>query len=200
METTIAKVGYAMITETTDEITYDNIVWFKSDEAGGREISAEPSGDTIKIYADGQPVIQAVGNSGYEITLILISIIDKIETDWFNKTKLEDGSILEIAEIKASPKFALVVAKELLGSTNKYAIDTYFYCSASNRPSKKSKTSEGNFDPEFPEFSIAANPRPDNQFVCVTNYANELPTTVTVPTVTAKINALSKKEVIKSGT
>lgn len=181
METTIAKIGFAMITETAEQINYENIEWFKSTDAGGREITSEPVGDTIKIYADGLPAIQAIGNSGYDIKLILLSIIDDIETKWFNKTKTADGSIVETAVIKETPKFALIVAKELFDNSKKYAIDTYFYCSASNRLSKKSKTSEGNFDPEFPEISISASPRPDNKLVVVTDYADTLPTKVTVP-------------------
>jgi phi13 family phage major tail protein len=116
METTIAKVGYAMLTESDGKISYDKIKWFKSEEAGGREITAEPNGDTIKIYADGRPVVQAIGNDGYNITLILLDIIDDVQGDWFNKKILSNGSVLETAEIKESPRFALVVAKELFNS------------------------------------------------------------------------------------
>ena len=40
MNKTIAKVGYAMLTETTEgTITYDKVKWFKSDKAGGRTVS-----------------------------------------------------------------------------------------------------------------------------------------------------------------
>lgn len=182
METTIAKVGYAMITENADSINYDDIVYFKTDKAGGREVSAEPVGEGIKIWADGLPAVQGIGNSGYDIKLILLAILDDIQTAWFGKTKTANGSIVEKAEFKEAPKFALIVAKELFDGSTKYAIDTYYYCAVSNNTSKKSKTSEGKFDPEFPEISISASPRPDNKLIVVTDYANALPTKVTVPT------------------
>lgn len=182
METTIAKVGYAMITENADNINYDDIVWFKTDKAGGREISAEPVGEGIKIWVDGLPAVQGIGNTGYDIKLILLAILDDIETAWFGKTKTASGSIVEKAEFREAPKFALVVAKELFDNSKKYAIDTYYYCAVSNNASKKSKTSEGKFDPEFPEIPIFASPRPDNKLIIVTDYADTLPTKVTVPT------------------
>ena len=192
LEKTLAKVGYALITETADKIEYGDIIWFKSTEAGGREISASPNGETNTIYADGLPVIQATDNAGYDITLQLLAIIDDVETDWFGKKQLADGTILEIGDVSENPRFALVAAKELFANAKKYAIDTYFYCSASERPSKKSKTSEGKFDPEFPEISIAAAPRPDNKFVCTTVYADTLPTSITVPTLTAAASSESE--------
>ena len=185
LESTLAKIGYSNITEMADNIDYDDIIWLRSTEAGGREISASPKGETNIIYADGLPVIQADDNSGYDISLQLLAAVDDVEEDWFgSKKKLSDGSMLETGGTSESPRFALLAAKELYASPKKYAIDIYFYCSASNRPSKKSKTSEGKFDPEFPEYSIAAAPRPDNKFVCHTIYADTLPTSITVPTLT----------------
>ena len=58
MNKTIAKVGYAMLTETTaGTITYDKVKWFKSDKAGGRTVGAEPSGESTTVYADGLPAV-----------------------------------------------------------------------------------------------------------------------------------------------
>ena len=74
MNKTIRKVGYAVLTEgSAGEITYGTPIWFKSDEAGGRSIGAEPIGDSNTIYADGLPIIVASANSGYTISLELIS-------------------------------------------------------------------------------------------------------------------------------
>lgn len=181
MEKTLAKVGYAPITENTESINYSDIIWFKSSEAGGREITAEPNGETNIIYADGLPVVTAEDNAGYNLKVILLSIIDDIEKDWFGNTNTTEGGILEKSDTKERPRFALIVAKEQFNAKKKYAIDTYFYCIASARASRSSKTSEGKFDPQFPEFSIAATPRPDNGFIRYTNYADTLPEAVTIP-------------------
>lgn len=184
MNTTIAKVGYAPLKETSDgKTSYDDITWFKSEEAGGRNVGAEPNGEAKTIYADGLPIIVANGNSGYNISLELISILDSIEEDWFGNTKTADGGILEKGGITTPPRFALLVAKECYDKATRYEIDTYYDCTAA-RASRNDKTSEGTFDPQFPTYNITSVPRPDNKFVRYTSYADTLPTSVTVPTET----------------
>lgn len=187
MNKTIRKVGYAVLKESsTGEITYDKPVWFKSDEAGGRSIGAEPIGDSNTIYADGLPIIVASANGGYTISLELISAVDNIEKDWFGNDEATEGGIVEKGGIKVMPRFALLVAKETYNGDKLYEIDTYFDCTAA-RSSRNDKTSEGSFDPQFPTFTITSKPRPDNDFVRYTSYADTLPESVVVPTVkTAK--------------
>lgn len=183
MNKTIRKVGYAVLTEsTTGEITYGKPVWFKSDKAGGRSIGAEPIGDSNTIYADGLPIIVASANGGYTISLELISAVDDIEKDWFGNAEATEGGIIEKGGIKVMPRFALLAAKETYKGDKLYEIDTYFDCVAA-RASRNDKTSEGNFDPQFPTFTVTAKPRPDNDFVRYTSYADTLPESVVVPTV-----------------
>lgn len=101
MNKTIRKVGYAVLTEgSTGEITYGTPIWFKSDEAGGRSIGAEPIGDSNTIYADGLPIIVASANGGYTISLELISAVDNIEKDWFGNDEATEGGIIEKGGIK----------------------------------------------------------------------------------------------------
>lgn len=187
MNKTIRKVGYAVLTESsTGEITYGTPIWFKSDEAGGRSIGAEPIGDSNTIYSDGLPIIVASANGGYTISLELISAVDNIEKDWFGNAEATEGGIIEKGGIKVMPRFALLAAKETYKGDKLYEIDTYFDCTAA-RASRNDKTSEGNFDPQFPTFTITSKPRPDNDFVRYTSYADTLPENVVTPTVkTAK--------------
>lgn len=182
MNKTIAKIGYAMLNETSAGITYEKIKWLASNKAGGREISAEPNGEVNIIYADGLPVVIAEENTGYNINLTLLAIIDDTEKDWYGHKEMNDGSILEKNSSEERPRFALVAAKERFNGNTEYEIDTYFNCICSSRPSRSDKTSEGNFDPEFPQYSIAATPRTDNKYVRLTQYLNELPTEISLPT------------------
>ena len=77
------------------------------------------------------------------------------------------------------------------GSTNiskNNVFTIYLNCIISKRPSRADKTSEANFDPNFPTFEIAASPREDNKYVRVTLYADELPTTITLPTEASSVS------------
>lgn len=163
----IARVGYAPITSADDgTYTYGKVVWFESEVAGGRNVTAEPNGETTEIYADGLQVYSAEENNGYNLTVELLAAIDDIEVAWLGNKKAEDGTIIEIAKPEARPKFAFCVISETtngLGSTT-----VYFNCSVTQRASIVDKTSEGSFDPEFPEYSIAARPRPEDKVVRAT--------------------------------
>ena len=98
MNKTIRKVGYAVLTESsTGDITYSKPVWFKSDEAGGRSIGAEPIGDSNTIYADGLPIIVASANGGYTISLELISAVDNSEKDWCDNAEPQRAALLKRA-------------------------------------------------------------------------------------------------------
>lgn len=182
MNKTIAKVGYAKLTENTEgEITYGNVIWFKSKEAGGREFAAEPNGEVTPIEADGQYIYNAENNQGYNIKLTLIDIIDDIDKDWLGNT-VSENETLEYSNNKEKPRFALLVANETLAGKTKYNVDTYFNCMVSSRPTRNSKTSAGSLDPSFPEYSISSYPLPDSGLVRSTKALNTLPTTVSTPT------------------
>lgn len=182
MNESIAKVGYAPLTiESEETYTYKPIIYFKSGEAGGRNVSASPRGETTEIYADGIEVITAEKNSGYDIDVELISTIDDIETDWLGNQKTSDGGILEMDSGTEKPKFAFIVAKKIYNGSKKYEVDIYFNCSVSERPTREDKTAEGKLDPIFPKFKLRAKPRTDNTYVRFTQYVDEIPTQVTVP-------------------
>ncbi len=182
MNKTIAKVGYAPI-KTTDPYTYDKIIYFKSTESGGRNVEAEPNGESKTIYADGLPVITCEENAGYNITVELLSIVDDIETAWLGNVKTSDGTIVEKGSNAERPRFALIVAKEKFNGAKRYEIDIYLNCIVSKRPTRTDKTSEGEFDPEFPSFEIAASPREDDKWVRITLQSDTLPASIVLPTI-----------------
>lgn len=119
MNKTIAKVGYAMLTETTEgTITYDKVKWFKSDKAGGRTVGAEPSGESTTVYADGLPVIVANNNAGYNISLELIAIVDDIEKDWYGNAEATEGGFIEKAESAYYLALLCLLLKSVMTATN----------------------------------------------------------------------------------
>lgn len=173
LKKSIAKVGYAPITESEDgTYTYGTVKWFESKVSGGREYTAEPAGETTEVYADGITVYSAEENNGYDIKLILLAAIDDVEIEWIGNSKTTDGGIVEIARPTERPKFALILVED---TTNETGITTIYYCcSVSKRPSLSGKTSEGKFDPQFPEYQISARPRPQDKWVRVSLPQNEL--------------------------
>lgn len=180
----IAKIGYAMITESAEDgsYVYDDVKWLKSDEAGGREYTAEPNGETTEIYADSTSVYSAEENNGYDLTVILLAVIDNIEKDWLNNSEIEEGGVLEIANPKAKPKFAFITIDNTTNGNGETTI--YFNCSVSKRPKIAGKTTEGSFEAQFPEYSIAARPRPTDKWVRATLPQSEQFTTI--PEITIK--------------
>ena len=58
-------------------------------------------------------------------------------------------------------------------------------CQISERRSFTDKTLENNFDPEFPTYKIKAFPTLDNKYVVWQQDLDELPTTLTTPTISA---------------
>ncbi len=105
---TIARVGYAMITsESNAGVEYDeNITWFESGEAGGREFKATAVGNTFTLDADGIIVLGGEVNNGYDIELTLLALIDEIKEKWLGRQKTADGHV-ETGGVVSYPKFAL---------------------------------------------------------------------------------------------
>jgi len=195
MNRTLAKVGYALIKTTEDaSYTYDDIIYFKSKEAGGREVSSDPQGEPTVIDADGIVVYRAEENSGYTHKVQLIDIIDKIDTDWLGNKKTTEGGILETNSGAERPRFALVVAKERLNADTKYEVDIYFDTQVSKRPARNIKSVVGKFEPEFIDYELTSVPRTDNKDVRYTMYTDELPTTIPTPVVTEATPATSEPE------
>lgn len=166
MKKGITAVGYAPVIfgEDNGSITYGNIKYLLSNVAGGREYSAEPRGDSQKIYADSVAVYGDVVNDGYDINLTLLSAFDEgVNADWLNEKKDEKGTA-EYADGEEFPYFALIIHEDTSDGVG--LITVYHYCQASGRPSDSGKTGEGNtFDYEFPEYPIISSPRPTDMLV-----------------------------------
>ncbi len=161
---TIKQVGYAMITavdDNTGKPTYGNVKWLVHNEAGGREYSAEPKGETSSIWADGLEVYGEEENAGYEITLTLLAFADDTDEDWLNKVVDTNGNFVEeYAGTGEYPHFALLIIEDTTDGIGQTRVWTD--CHVTKRPSESGKTSEGGaLDPMFPEYAITANPRED---------------------------------------
>lgn len=179
---TIARVGYAPITErATSGYTYGNIVWFETDEAGGRNIESTPQGETFEIEADGVIVTQGETNSGYQHSLELLDIIDDVRENWLGMVKTTTGHLEKISNAEL-PRFALVVANETFNGGHKYQILTYFDSQVAERPTRTSKTQAKTFDPDFPTYTIASAPRISDKFIYSEEFVDTLPTAIVEPT------------------
>lgn len=183
MKKSIARVGIALIENPgTETEAIGEYTWLESEKAGGREYSAEPQGESTEVYADGRSVFSLNENNGYNITLTLLAIIDKIAIDILGRKKTKEG-IAEYADGKEAPRFALALAED--DTEGNRVISQYPNCQISGRPSKNGKTSEGSFDPQFPQFAIAARPRAKDKLVCheiTKKQTEELPTEFVEPT------------------
>lgn len=160
----IKNIGYAMITSVDDNTgkpTYDEIKWMVHNEAGGREYSAEPKGEVSSIWADGQEVYGEEENCGYDLTVILLAMIDDTDEDWLNRVVDENGEFVEeYADTGEYPHFALVIIEDTTDGVGQTRI--FYDCHCTKRPSVSGKTSEGGaLDPMFPEYSITSMPRED---------------------------------------
>lgn len=160
----IKNVGYAMITSVdnnTGKPTYGDVQWLVHNEAGGREYTAEPKGEVSSIWADGQEVYGEEENCGYDLTLILLSVIDDIDEDWLNRVVASDGSYSEeYADTGEYPHFALLIIEDTTDGVGQTRV--FYDCHVTKRPTESGKTSEGGaLDPMFPEYAISAVPRED---------------------------------------
>lgn len=159
----IRYVGYAPITydSTQNTITYGAIKYLPHNVAGGREYTAEPRGDSQKIYADGIAVYGDNVNDGYDINLTLLSIFDDdVRKDWLNEVvDAESHASAEYADGLEMPYFALIIHEDTADGTG--VITIYPFAQVSQRPSDSGKTKEsGLTDFTFPEYQIAATARP----------------------------------------
>ena len=179
---TLSRVGYAPITaRSASGYTYDEIVWFESDEAGGRNIESTPQGETYNIEADGLRLWGGETNTGYQHSIELLDIIDDIRKDWLGMEETTTG-FLERVSNKEMPHFALVVASENFNSDKKYTLWTFYDSYVSARLTRNSKTQAQTFDPDFPTYTVDSVPRMSDTFVYSEKLVDTLPTTITEPT------------------
>lgn len=162
----ITNVGYAPASYNAQSgtLSYGDVRYLTSDVAGGREYSADPRGDSQKIYADSIAVYGDTVNDGYDINLTLLSIFDEqFREDWLNEVK-DDNGVAEYANTEEFPYFALIITEDTADGVGLTSI--YYYCQASGRPSDSGKTAQGgSFDYEFPQYPLVASPRPTDKLV-----------------------------------
>lgn len=159
MKTGIVRIGYAPLTfSQLGDPTYGTPIYFADAEAGAREYSAEPKGDVHAVWANSQLVYQGVRNSGYDISLTLIDIIDDIAKSWYGdlaRTTVGVAGLAEEGKAVERPRFALIISEETTDGTGVTHI--FFNCCAGKKPTINGKTTEeGDWDDQFPEYNITA--------------------------------------------
>jgi phi13 family phage major tail protein len=180
LKKSIVKVGTFPITQSeTGETSYGSIEWLESKKSGGREYSAEPSGEMTEVYADGKVVYCAEENNGYTIKLTLLALIDKIAKEWLGYTVDSRKGVAEYATGKEYPHFGLAIAEDT--TDGKTTITFYYNCQISKRPTKAGKTSEGKFEAQFAEFELNSRPREPDKLVCYEQESDTLTTNVLEP-------------------
>ena len=200
----ITAVAYARANynEATGTLGYGAVRYLNSDVAGGREYSADPRGDSQKIYADSKAVYGDTVNDGYDIKLTLLSTFDEeFRGDWLNEVS-DDMGIAEYANAEEFPYHALIIHEDTPDGVG--LISVYYYCQASGRPSDSGKTAEGgNFGFEFPQYPIVSSPRPTDKLVRYQIHGKDKLTEIPTPTGTtsAKIEfSLHKIMLTEDGT
>ena len=163
MKTGIVRCGFALIKLVQGVETYDTPIYFTDAAAGTREYSAEPKGDIHSVWANSVLVYQGTKNSGYDINLTLIDIIDDIAEKWYGDETVSVGSKSGVAEEGKAverPRFALIISEE---TTDENGVTHIFYnCRAGKKPTMNGKTTEeGNWDDQFPEYNITASAMKD---------------------------------------
>lgn len=166
MKGTILGVGYAKITETTNEdgsvkITYGEMKWLNTKLSGSRQVNFDPKGDVKEIWADGVVAFVAQNNGGYEGSVTILDLCDDVNVDWYGREVTDDNYTVEYAVTTEMPRFGLIVLYE---DTNKPegVTEVYPYCYVSDRPTIKGKTKEdGTMDYEYVENKIKAKPCPE---------------------------------------
>lgn len=164
IKTKLVAVGYApILSETKERTEYGAPIYFAAAEAGGREYSISPVGEVKKVSANSQQVYACEQNGGYDVTITLLAIIDDIEEKWFGKTIAKNG-VLEVNDNVELPKFALILSDQSTDNIGKTEI--LYRCNVSARPSLNGATEEdGTFEFQFPEYSISATPRINDNYV-----------------------------------
>ncbi len=161
MKTGIVKIGYAPITfGSGGAVTFGTPVYLADAEAGAREYSTEPKGDIHTVWANSTLVYAGNQNSGYDITLTLIDIIDDIAKTWYGDVAASMGQTAGIAEegkAVSRPHFALIISEDTTDNIGKTTV--FYNCCAGKKPASKGKTAEnGDWEDQFVEYAITAAP------------------------------------------
>ena len=164
MKTGIVKCGYAPLDLSGDAPSWGTPVYFADAAAGTREYEAVPKGDVHTVWANSSLVYLGAKNSGYDISLTLIDIIDDIAKKWYGDVTADIGAgqnsktgIAESGKAMERPHFALILSEETtdgVGRTN-----VFFNVCAGKKPTISGKTTEdGDWDDQFPEYELTAAP------------------------------------------
>lgn len=150
--------------EGATKVEYGDVVNLITSDSGGRSYSIEPRGESQEIYADSVKVYGDTVNDGYDITLTLLSALDgMVNKAWLNEVATADGTA-EYANVEEYPYFALILYENTTDGTGLTTI--YSWVQATGRPSESGNTAEGGtFDFAYPEYSLAATPRPTDRLV-----------------------------------
>lgn len=169
MKKGITGLAFAIATLNTDAqgnqtVTYGPIENLVTTTSGGREYSLDPRGDSQSVYADSVKVYGDTVNDGYDLSVTLLSVLDRVvQKKWLQMQQTENG-IAEYANVGEMPYFALIIYEDTSDGVGQTSI--YYWCQASGRPSDAGKTAEGgNFDWAFPQIPLAATPRPTDKLV-----------------------------------
>lgn len=169
MKKGITGLAFAIATLNTDAqgnqtITYGPIENLVTTTSGGREYSLDPRGDSQSVYADSVKVYGDTVNDGYDLSVTLLSVLDRVVQKKWLQMQQTDNGIAEYANVGEMPYFALIIYEDTSDGTGQTSV--YYWCQASGRPSDAGKTAEGgNFDWAFPQIPLAATPRPTDKLV-----------------------------------
>lgn len=159
---TIRHVGFAPMLRgasesSTSARSFDGVIWFEHNEAGGREYTATANGEMTNIYADGYNVYTSDENHGYDIQLQLLSVIDDIDVMWLGNYVDSSGVTSEYANNVERPRFALIIIEDT--ADGKGCTHIWYNCIVAQRPNIAGKTSnDSGFDQQFFDVQIKANP------------------------------------------
>lgn len=159
---TIRRVGFAPMhsgasESSTAATSFDSIIWFEHNEAGGREYTATANGEMTSIYADGYEVYTSDENHGYDITIQLLSVVDDIDVMWLGNYVDSSGTVSEFANNVERPRFALIIIEDT--ADGKGCTHIWYNCIVAQRPDIAGKTSDDSgFDQQFFDVQIKANP------------------------------------------
>ena len=159
---TIRHVGFAPMLRgasesSTSARSFDGVIWFEHNEAGGREYTATANGEMTNIYADGYNVYTSDENHGYDIQLQLLSVIDDIDVMWLGNYVDSSGITSEYANNVERPRFALIIIEDT--ADGKGCTHIWYNCIVAQRPDISGKTSDDSgFDQQFFDVQIKANP------------------------------------------
>lgn len=159
---TIRRVGFAPMRRGTSESSttarsFDTVIWFEHNEAGGREYTATANGEMTNIYADGYNVYTSDENHGYDIDLQLLSVTDDIDVMWLGNYVDSNGVTSEFANNVERPRFALIIIEDT--ADGKGCTHIWYNCIVAQRPDISGRTSDDSgFDQQFFDVQIKANP------------------------------------------